>query len=49
MPLYAYTCRECSKYYEVIVPLKKEKEKIKCPHCDKTLKKEITPVYFRVH
>ena len=48
MPLHDYWCKNCFKMYEVIVPLKKTDEAIKCPDCKKKLKKMITRVYIKV-
>lgn len=48
MPLFDYICGKCFKQYEVIVPLKDVGKKVKCPHCKKSLKKILTPVYFSI-
>ena len=48
MPLYTYLCKKCAKIYEVIVPLKKAEDDIKCPHCNTVVEKKIMPVYFRI-
>jgi len=44
--LFDFWCKDCMKTYEVMIPIKKLKTKIKCPHCKKELKKIISPVYF---
>jgi len=49
MPLFVYKCLKCLKVYEIIVPLAKLDKKIRCPHCKKALKKEISSVFFRVN
>jgi putative FmdB family regulatory protein len=48
MPLYDFWCKDCMKTYEVILPLAKSDEKVKCPHCKKKLKRIIAPVYFTI-
>jgi len=48
MPLYTYTCKECLKYYELLVKLKDADKEIKCPHCDKPLKKQMDAPYFTI-
>ena len=44
MPLHDYYCLDCQKVFEVLVPLKKTDDAVKCPKCRKTLKKRISPV-----
>jgi putative FmdB family regulatory protein len=43
MPLQDYFCKKCAKAYEIIVPLVKTDDKIKCPHCRRNLTKHISP------
>lgn len=45
-PLFAYVCSKCLKVYEMMVPLDKTGEDIKCPKCRKKMKKIITPPNF---
>lgn len=49
MPLYVKWCKKCEKIYEVLIPLKDYKKKVKCPHCKKELAKILTPVSFRMN
>ncbi len=44
MPLYEYMCKKCRKIHEVLVPLSEEKEDVKCPECDKAMKKLMSPI-----
>jgi putative FmdB family regulatory protein len=52
--LYQYVCNDCLKWFEIQIKLA-DYEKIteetgpKCPNCDKSLKRVITPTYFRIH
>jgi len=48
MPMYNYVCEKCSKIFEVIVPLDKSEKEIYCKYCNSVLKKQLTPVYFKV-
>jgi putative FmdB family regulatory protein len=43
MPLQVYSCIHCAKIHEIIVPLVKTDEEIKCPDCKKVLVKHISP------
>jgi len=49
MPMYDYRCEDCDKTFEIYVPLDKLEEEIKCPYCKKPLKKEMSPVFFKVN
>ena len=53
MPLYSYTCdnKKCSKSkmaLEYIVPLYLSESEIKCPKCDKSLRKMLAAPYFKI-
>ena len=48
MPLYQYWCEKCDKGYEVLIPLARYDEEVKCPHCDKTLQKIFSPCMIKV-
>lgn len=48
MPLYVQDCEDCKKMYEVLVPLSRSEEEIKCPHCGRVTTRIIMPVYFKV-
>ncbi len=48
MPLYEFYCKKCNKIIYNIVPLAEADKKVKCHHCGEPLKKQITPVMFRV-
>jgi putative FmdB family regulatory protein len=43
MPLFDYYCLDCETVYELIVPLDRLDEEVKCPECGKILKKRISP------
>lgn len=40
MPLYDFECSKCDKKYEVMVPLDKLKEELKCPKCNEKLERQ---------
>jgi putative FmdB family regulatory protein len=42
VPIQDYHCKKCSKLYEIIVPLSKTDDEIKCPHCNEVLAKHIS-------
>ncbi len=55
MPIYKYECenKECVRMkednpYEVILPLSKIDDEVKCPDCDMVLTRVITSGYFSI-
>jgi putative FmdB family regulatory protein len=49
MPRYDLLCEKCQKVFDVQVPLDKYDEKVKCPHCGEDLKRQLSPVPFRIN
>jgi len=49
VPLYTFVCKKCEKAFELIVPLKRADEKIKCKYCKKILQKIMTAPYFKIN
>jgi len=49
MPLFDYICDEDKKQFEISVPINKVKEEIKCPICQKPLRKKINSVPFKIN
>lgn len=49
MPLFIYVCTKCEKIFEMMVPLARTGESIKCPKCKRKMKKIITPPNFKVN
>jgi putative FmdB family regulatory protein len=49
MPLYTYSCTDCLTIYEMIVKLKDYNRPIKCPKCDKELKKQMDAPSFKIN
>lgn len=47
--LYAYECRHCGKYYELLVPLSDYKKKIECKYCGHVLKRIFNAIRFKVN
>ncbi len=33
MPIYEYTCNECSKAFEELIRAPREEQELVCPHC----------------
>lgn len=48
--LYVYTCDECEKFFEMLIPLKdfEETEEIECPKCGKKIRRIMCPVQFKI-
>jgi putative FmdB family regulatory protein len=48
MPRYDYVCKKCNKQYEVSHPMEYAQD-VKCPRCEKPMKKRVTraAVYVR--
>ena len=49
MPLYTYSCTDCLTIYEIMVKLKDCDRPIKCPKCDKELKKQMDAPSFKIN
>lgn len=50
MPLFDYFCKKCSKIFEINVRLDKLDKKIRCPYCEKGLKKVVSaPKIIRIN
>jgi putative FmdB family regulatory protein len=49
MPLYTYSCTDCLTIYEMIVKLKDCDRPIRCPKCDKELKKQMDAPSFKIN
>jgi putative FmdB family regulatory protein len=49
MPLYVYHCSKCMKVFELIIPLSKYNEPVKCKYCGTDLEKFFTPCLIKVN
>ena len=49
MPIYQLICKRCNKLYDVMIPLKRYGEKVKCPHCKKLMEQQVAAPYFVIH
>ncbi len=46
--MYEYSCVECQKVFNIMVPLARYDEEIFCPHCGQKLERHISSCYFKV-
>jgi len=49
MPLYDFECNGCDFDFEIFVPLKMFDEEVKCPKCNKPIKRKVAAPSFKVH
>jgi putative FmdB family regulatory protein len=49
MPMYQYICKDCKKYFEIIIKLRDVDKVPKCPHCGKELTFQMSAPMFRIN
>lgn len=47
MALHDYYCTDCERVFEVLVPMDRLDDPVKCPKCRKRLKKRFSPVRIK--
>lgn len=48
MPLYKFRCDKCNKIFEGMQKLKDFDKPVKCPICQTPLKRQLSPVMFKI-
>lgn len=48
MPLYLFECKKCNKLWELLIKLKDFDKEVKCPECNKKLKRLVCPIPFKI-
>jgi putative FmdB family regulatory protein len=46
---YIFECKKCLKRFEAGIKIKDYGDKVKCPRCDKEMKRVLQPLRFKIN